>query len=203
MMCLPNPCSVSPLFPFPHLCFLPLPGLGKTIQALAFLCHLAEAKDMWGPFLVVSPASTLPNCAYPTPPTHPTHSRAPPPSVLISHRPPKPPGADELKRFAPSLTLLPYWGEAGARAVLRKRLGDPRRLGQKGSPFHVLVTSYQLLVADEKHFRRVRWRYMVLDEAQALKSASSARWKTLLGFACRNRLLLTGVGGVGGWREWY
>ena len=138
-------------------------GLGKTIQALAFLCHLAEAKGMWGPFLVVSPASTLPNWA------------------------------DELKRFAPQLKLLPYWGESAQRAVLRKRLGDPRRLGRRDAPFHILVTSYQLLVADEKHFRRVKWQYMVLDEAQALKSAASARWRTLLGFACRNRLLLTGT----------
>lgn len=34
---------------------------------------------------------------------------------------------------------------------------------------------------------------MVLDEAQAIKSSTSARWKTLLGFRCRNRLLLTGT----------
>jgi chromatin-remodeling ATPase INO80 len=34
---------------------------------------------------------------------------------------------------------------------------------------------------------------MILDEAQAIKSSQSARWKTLLGFHCRNRLLLTGT----------
>ena len=34
---------------------------------------------------------------------------------------------------------------------------------------------------------------MILDEAQAIKSSSSARWKTLLNFQCRNRLLLTGT----------
>ena len=34
---------------------------------------------------------------------------------------------------------------------------------------------------------------MVLDEAQAIKSTSSARWKILLDFNCRNRLLLTGT----------
>jgi DNA helicase INO80 len=36
----------------------------------------------------------------------------------------------------------------------------------------VLITSYQLLVSDEKYFKRVKWQYMVLDEAQAIKSAS-------------------------------
>jgi DNA helicase INO80 len=34
---------------------------------------------------------------------------------------------------------------------------------------------------------------MILDEAQAIKSSASARWKTLLSFQCRNRLLLTGT----------
>ena len=34
---------------------------------------------------------------------------------------------------------------------------------------------------------------MILDEAQAIKSSSSSRWKSLLGFHCRNRLLLTGT----------
>ena len=34
---------------------------------------------------------------------------------------------------------------------------------------------------------------MILDEAQAIKSSSSTRWKSLLNFHCRNRLLLTGT----------
>lgn len=34
---------------------------------------------------------------------------------------------------------------------------------------------------------------MILDEAQAIKSSSSARWKSLLSLHCRNRLLLTGT----------
>jgi DNA helicase INO80 len=36
-------------------------GLGKTIQALALLCHLAEKKNNWGPFLVIAPTITLHN----------------------------------------------------------------------------------------------------------------------------------------------
>eukprot|EP00884_Botryococcus_braunii_P007956 jgi/Botrbrau1/17161/Bobra.0157s0055.1 len=50
-----------------------------------------------------------------------------------------------------------------------------------------------MVVQDEAHLKRVRWQYMVLDEAQAIKSSSSNRWKTLRGFACRNRLLLSGT----------
>ena len=36
-------------------------GLGKTIQSIALLANIAERKNIWGPFLVVAPSSTLPN----------------------------------------------------------------------------------------------------------------------------------------------
>ncbi|WCJ33422.1 Chromatin-remodeling ATPase INO80 [Euphorbia peplus] len=137
-------------------------GLGKTIQAMAFLAHLAEEKNIWGPFLVVAPASVLNNWA------------------------------DEISRFCPDLKTLPYWGGRNERIILRKNI-NPKRLYRKEAGFHILITSYQLLVSDEKYFRRVKWQYMVLDEAQAIKNATSIRWKTLLSFNCRNRLLLTGT----------
>jgi DNA helicase INO80 len=34
---------------------------------------------------------------------------------------------------------------------------------------------------------------MILDEAQAIKNINSQRWKTLLSFNSRNKLLLTGT----------
>lgn len=137
-------------------------GLGKTIQAMAFLAHLAEDKNIWGPFLVVAPASVLNNWA------------------------------DEISRFCPDLKTLPYWGGLQERQILRKNI-NPKRLYRRDAGFHILITSYQLLVTDEKYLKRVKWQYMVLDEAQAIKSSTSIRWKTLLSFNCRNRLLLTGT----------
>lgn len=139
-------------------------GLGKTVQAIALMAHLAETHNIWGPFLVIAPASTLHNWQ------------------------------QELARFVPTLRALPYWGSVKDRATLRRVWGGgTKRLYRKDSPFHVLITSYQLVVADEKYFQRIKWQYMVLDEAQAIKSSSSVRWRTLLGFSCRNRLLLTGT----------
>lgn len=35
----------------------------------------------------------------------------------------------------------------------------------KESLFHIVVTSYNLVVSDNKIFNRVRWSYMILDEA--------------------------------------
>ena len=56
-----------------------------------------------------------------------------------------------------------------------------------------LIFSAQLIVSDFKYFNRIKWQYMVLDEAQAIKSSASQRWKMLLEFKCRNRLLLSGT----------
>ena len=138
-------------------------GLGKTLQSISVMAYLAEMHNIWGPFLVIAPASTLHNWQ------------------------------QEIVRFVPGLKVLPYWGTAKDRKVLRKFWDRKHITYTKDSPFHVLVTSYQLVVQDAQYFQKVRWQYMILDEAQAIKSSHSSRWKSLLGFHCRNRLLLTGT----------
>lgn len=138
-------------------------GLGKTVQSISVLAYLAETHNIWGPFLVVTPASTLHNWQ------------------------------QEITRFVPDFKVLPYWGSAKDRKILRKFWDRKSVVYSKDSPFHVVVTSYQLVVADAQYFQKMRWQYMILDEAQAIKSSQSTRWKSLLSFQCRNRLLLTGT----------
>lgn len=139
-------------------------GLGKTVQTIAFLCALVERQAIWGPFLVIAPASTLHNWQ------------------------------QELSKFVPRLKVVPYWGNTADRKVLRKFWSARNQdLHTEQSQFHVVVTSYQLVIQDVKFFQRIHWQYMVLDEAQAIKSTASQRWKVLLSFSCRNRLLLTGT----------
>lgn len=137
-------------------------GLGKTVQSIAFLCHIAENYGVWGPFLIISPASTLHNWQ------------------------------QEMERFVPDFNVVPYWGSPNERKILRQ-FWEQKDLHTKDASFHVVITSYQLVVSDYKYFNRIKWQYMVLDEAQAIKSSSSVRWKLLLGFNCRNRLLLSGT----------
>lgn len=138
-------------------------GLGKTVQTIAMLAHLAETRGIWGPFIVIAPTSTLPNWVA------------------------------EITKFYPQFKVLPYWGVAKQRAVLRKLL-QPHYLHRADSAVHVVVTSYNLVVHDEKFISRIHWEYMILDEAHAIKSAKSVRWTTLLSFGhTRNRLLLTGT----------
>ena len=138
-------------------------GLGKTVQSISVMGYLAEHHNIWGPFLVIAPSSTLHNWQ------------------------------QEVARFVPSIKVLPYWGNAKDRKVLRKFWDRKHITYSKDSEFHVLVTSYQLVVQDAQYFQKIKWQYMILDEAQAIKSSNSSRWKVLLGFHCRNRLLLTGT----------
>jgi len=56
-----------------------------------------------------------------------------------------------------------------------------------------VVTSYQLAVLDERTLNRVKWSYIILDEAQAIKNVASQRWGILLQLKSRNKLLLTGT----------
>eukprot|EP00158_Paraphelidium_tribonemae_P007351 Partr_v1_DN28211_c0_g1_i1_m75788 putative DNA helicase component of the INO80 complex which remodels chromatin by shifting nucleosomes and is involved in DNA repair (By similarity) len=65
-------------------------GLGKTVQSISLLAHIAETHNIWGPFLVVSPASTLHNWQ------------------------------QEFVKFTPHLKAVPYWGSAKDRKTLRK-----------------------------------------------------------------------------------
>lgn len=138
-------------------------GLGKTVQSISVMAYLAEVHNIWGPFLVIAPASTLHNWQ------------------------------QEITKFVPDIKVLPYWGSAKDRKILRKFWDRKHITYTKESEFHVLVTSYQLVVLDAQYFQKVKWQYMILDEAQAIKSSQSSRWKNLLGFHCRNRLLLTGT----------
>jgi E1A-binding protein p400 len=57
----------------------------------------------------------------------------------------------------------------------------------------VCITSYKLVIQDHFAFRRKKWYYMILDEAQNIKNFRSQRWQTLLRFNTRRRLLLTGT----------
>lgn len=61
--------------------------------------------------------------------------------------------------------VLPYWGTLADRKTLR-RLLTPSRLYGRGAPFHVCLTSYQMAVADEAVLKKVKWQFMILDEAQ-------------------------------------
>ncbi|KAG8735851.1 swr1 complex component [Ceratobasidium sp. 414] len=92
----------------------------------------------------------------------------------------------EFKKFLPGFKVLSYYGSIKER--------KERRVGWNTEhSFNVVVTSYQLVLADQAIFRRKRWHYMILDEAHNIKNFKSQRWATLFSFNSERRLLLTGT----------
>lgn len=92
----------------------------------------------------------------------------------------------EFKRFLPGFKILTYFGTPQQRK--RKRRG-----WNKEDTWHVVITSYQLVIQDQAVFRNKRWQFMVLDEAHNIKNFRSQRWQALLNFNAQFRLLLTGT----------
>lgn len=92
----------------------------------------------------------------------------------------------ELKKFCPAFKVLTYYGTQKERKMKRQGWSKP-------NAFHVCITSYKLVMQDHAAFRRKKWVYLILDEAQNIKNFKSQRWQMLLNFNSKRRLLLTGT----------
>uniref|UniRef100_A0A182PG61 Helicase domino n=1 Tax=Anopheles epiroticus TaxID=199890 RepID=A0A182PG61_9DIPT len=92
----------------------------------------------------------------------------------------------EFKKWCPGFKILTYYGTPKERK--QKRTG-----WTKVNAFHVCITSYKLVIQDHQSFRRKKWKYLILDEAQNIKNFKSQRWQLLLNFQTEQRLLLTGT----------
>lgn len=92
----------------------------------------------------------------------------------------------EFKKFLPGFKVITYYGTLEERKRKRQGWTDQGK-------WHVWITSYPIILADNQVFRRRSWHYLVLDEAHNIKNFRSQRWQTLLTFKTRARLLLTGT----------
>lgn len=134
-------------------------GLGKTVQTIAFLCHL-RAKGIWGPYMVVGPLSTLSNWTA------------------------------EFARWAPDFPCVLYHGSKDERQAIR--LNQMKR-GKIDDKFPVIVTSYEIVLADIKHMQKFNWKYIVVDEGHRLKNMNCKLIRELRTLNADNKLLLTGT----------
>ncbi len=100
----------------------------------------------------------------------------------------------------PALVVAPTsvvfnWLEEGLRFAPTLRFHDfreSRSLESLGSG-DVLLCSYGLLVNEIKRFEEVEWQTLVLDEAQAIKNASSQRHQAVCRLRARARVATTGT----------
>ena len=115
--------------------------------------------------------------------------------ALLLHRAPEGPAlvvaptsvaanwTDEARRFAPTLNLKPYVGAVESRAALLATVG----------PFDLYVTTYGLMQNDIERLSAVRWRSVVLDEAQAIKNPATKRARAARRLTADFRMVTTGT----------
>ncbi|CAI5499566.1 unnamed protein product [Closterium sp. Naga37s-1] len=156
-------------------------GLGKTVQVIALLCYLVEVKKIPGPFLIVAPASVLPNWVA------------------------------EFAQWAPSLRVSRYSGMPDKRAAIFSREINPwtrcpRNTGSDSGEVqskwleergvaNVVVTTYEMLMGkfDRPRLIRLSSEYVVLDEGHRIKSAECKLNAHLKSYKSNHRILLSGT----------
>ena len=87
----------------------------------------------------------------------------------------------EVLRFAP--TLRTHLFGPGNRAETLKDLG----------PFDLVICTYGLLPNEIESLEKISWSTIVLDEAQAIKNASTQRWKAAVRLQGDYKIITTGT----------
>ena len=90
----------------------------------------------------------------------------------------------EIERFAPSLTVRVHHG------VDRTRDHEFIEVAEGND---VVVSTYALARRDLEHFQRVKWRRIVLDEAQNIKNPTTQQSRAVRSLEAARRIALTGT----------
>lgn len=93
---------------------------------------------------------------------------------------------NEVNRFCPSLRALTLIGEKTSRQEVIHQLENRKS-------WDVLLTTYEMILAEKSALKRYNWRYLVVDEAHRLKNENNKISTILRSFKSDNRLLLTGT----------
>ncbi|MDR3415257.1 MAG: DEAD/DEAH box helicase [Nevskia sp.] len=95
----------------------------------------------------------------------------------------------EAQRFAPSLKLAFLHPAEGEKAALEQIAAAPR---EELAGSDLAVTSYSMLHR-QPWLREVTWRFVILDEAQAIRNAETRQSKLVKQLPAQARIALTGT----------
>jgi SNF2 family DNA or RNA helicase len=148
----------------------------QTIQSAAFLQELQEqpAAQVRGPFLIVAPLSLIEQWQ------------------------------SELRSWAPDMNVVLYHGSADARSYLVQQefyFAEPyvsksvavQLKKFQVTKFHVLITTYEVVLKDINVLSKIRWRVLIVDEAHRLKNHKARLFEDLATVPRDHCVLLTGT----------
>lgn len=110
----------------------------------------------------------------------------------------------EAKSWAPDLNVLLYHGSADAREFLVQQefyftdqfvaKGTAMKLKKQHiTKFHILITTYEVVLKDIEVLSKVKWKTLIVDEAHRLKNPSSRLFAELQTVPRDYCVLLTGT----------
>lgn len=148
----------------------------QTIQSAAFLQELQAqpAAQVRGPFLIVAPLSLIEQWQ------------------------------SELHSWTPDMNVVLYHGSADARSYLvqqefyftepyvSKSVAAQLKKFQV-TKFHVLITTYEVVLKDISVLSKIRWRVLIVDEAHRLKNHKARLFEDLATVPRDHCVLLTGT----------
>ncbi len=92
----------------------------------------------------------------------------------------------EFGKFCPSMTVLKFYGDKNSRASMVQN----ELLKLK---FDVCVTSYEMVVKERTAFKKIKWKYLCIDEAHRIKNENSILSQVVRELHTMNRMLITGT----------
>lgn len=89
----------------------------------------------------------------------------------------------EIKTYAPFLTLTPFVGPPAERKLMRNRLSET----------DIVITSYDVCRNEIDTLEKYSWNYVVLDEGHLIKNPKAKISQAVKKLASNHRLILTGT----------
>lgn len=100
--------------------------------------------------------------------------------------------AETFDYWTPDLNYVVYNGNETARSTIKEyELLIDRNV--KRPKFHVLLTTYEYVLADSHFLSQIKWQFLAVDEAHRLKNRDSQLYTKLVEFKAPSRLLITGT----------
>ncbi|KAK1319506.1 CHD3-type chromatin-remodeling factor PICKLE [Acorus calamus] len=100
--------------------------------------------------------------------------------------------AKEFKKWLPDMNVIIYIGNRASREICQQYEFYSNDGGRK-IKFNALLTTYELVVKDKLEFAKIKWNYLMVDEAHRLKNSGAALYTSLSELSTKNKLLITGT----------
>ncbi|CAM9477635.1 unnamed protein product [Chrysoparadoxa australica] len=92
----------------------------------------------------------------------------------------------EFGRWCPALHVVKLLGDKATRKHVCETIIKPQK-------FEVVVTSYEGILKEKSYLQKIKWKYLMIDEAHRIKNEKSSLSVAVRALSSKFRLLITGT----------